>query len=119
MRSAGLGLAIAPSTATLPWAVVGPSAIAFGTGISLPVYQLALLDAVPHARGTAASVSTFLMLLLNSVLTSAVVPIAAASLARLAATSLGLLAIGIALFHLHRGRARRPPSRRPIPPEVV
>ncbi|MBA4084193.1 MAG: Bcr/CflA family drug resistance efflux transporter [Kytococcus sp.] len=116
---AGLGLALAPSTATLPWAVVGPSAIAFGTGISLPVYQLALLDAVPHARGTAASVSTFLMLLLNSVLTSAVVPIAAASLARLAATSLGLLAIGIALFHLHRGRARRPPSRRPIPPEVV
>lgn len=117
----GLALALVPQTAMLPWAVVGPTAIAFGTGISLPVYQLALLDAVPHARGTAASVSTFLMLLLNATLTSVVVPIAATSLARLAATSLGLLALGIALFHIHRVASRPPRSTpvQPLTPEVT
>lgn len=113
----GLGLALLPATAVLPWAVVGPTAIAFGTGISLPVYQLALLDAVPHARGTAASVSTFVMLLLNATLTAVVVPIAATSLAGLAATSLGLLALGIALFHLYR-RTARPPRTLPVQPLV-
>ncbi|WP_114204154.1 multidrug effflux MFS transporter [Janibacter anophelis] len=112
---AGLVLAMVPATAALPWAVVGPTAIAFGTGISLPIYQLALLDAVPHARGTAASVSTFAMLLLNATLTAVVVPIAATSLSRLAATSLALLVLGIGLFHLHR-RVTRPPRAVPVQP---
>lgn len=118
---AGLVLSTDPATAGLPWAILGPTAIAFGTGISLPVYQLTLLDAVPHARGTAASVSTFFMLLLNALLTSLIVPIAATSVTRLAATSLGLLVLGITLFHVHR-RAGRPVLARAAavrPPEVT
>lgn len=115
----GLALALAPATSGLPWAVVGPTAIGFGTGISLPVYQLALLDAVPHARGTAASVSTFLMLLLNAVLSSAMVPLAATSLARLSATSLALLVLGVSCFHLHRVATRRPTPTPPALPEVT
>lgn len=115
----GLVLAILPATGGLPWAVVGPTAIGFGTGISLPVYQLALLDAVPHARGTAASVSTFVMLLLNAVLSSAIVPIAATSLARLSATSLALLVVGVGCFHLHRVATRRPAPVPSMTPEVT
>ena len=118
----GVALAAFPATAVLPWAVVGSTAIAFGTGISMPVYQLALLDAVPHARGTAASVSTFCMLVLNSLLTALVVPVAATSLLRLALTSLGLLVLGIVLFHVHRHGTRRPVPAVPAPPpspEVV
>ena len=118
----GVALAAFPATAGLPWAVVGSTAIAFGTGISMPVYQLALLDAVPHARGTAASVSTFCMLVLNSLLTALVVPVAATSLLRLALTSLGLLVLGIVLFHVHRHGTRRPVPAVPAPPpspEVV
>lgn len=112
----GMVFAFGPGAATLPWAVVGPTAIAFGTGISLPVYQLALLDAVPQARGTAASVSTFAMLLLNAVLASVIAPVAATSLGRLAATSLGLLLLGITLFHVHRlGVARATPTPSPQP----
>ena len=98
----GVVFAFGPGAATLPWAIIGPTAIAFGTGISLPVYQLALLDAVPHARGTAASVSTFLMLMINAILASVIVPVAATTLARLAGTSLTLLTLGIVLFHIHR-----------------
>ncbi|MGE9783501.1 multidrug effflux MFS transporter [Janibacter sp. G368] len=118
----GVALATFPATAVLPWAVVGSTAIAFGTGISMPVYQLALLDAVPHARGTAASVSTFCMLVLNSLLTALVVPVAATSLVRLALTSLALLSLGIVLFHVHRHGTRRPVRAVPAPPpspEVV
>ena len=96
----GLALSVVSATASLPWAVVGPTAIAFGTGISLPIYQLALLDAVPHARGTAASVSTFFMLLLNATLTAVVVPIAATTLTRLAATRLTSVSVS-------SGRKRR------------
>lgn len=117
----GLALSVVSATASLPWAVVGPTAIAFGTGISLPIYQLALLDAVPHARGTAASVSTFFMLLLNATLTAVVVPIAATTLTRLAATSLVLLVVGIGCFHLYR-RTGRPPRAVPaqaLTPEVT
>lgn len=114
----GLVLALGPSAAALPWAIVGPTAIAFGTGISLPVYQLAVLDAVPHARGTAASVSTFLMLLLNAVLASIIVPVAATSLGRLSATSLGLLLLGITFFHVHRAGVRRAASVPSPEPEV-
>ncbi len=101
----GLVLAVSPAGGSLPWAVVGPTAIAFGTGISLPVYQLTVLDAVPHARGTAASVSTFAMLVLNALMATVVVPVAATSLAGLAATSLALLVLGIVLFHVHRAGA--------------
>ncbi len=104
----GLVLALLPTTNDLPWAVVGPAAIGFGTGISLPVYQLAVLDAVPHARGTAASVSTFVMLVLNAVLSTALAPFAATSLARLAGTSLCLLVLGVLCFHVHRVATTRP-----------
>lgn len=114
----GMTFAFGPDAATLPWAIVGPTAIAFGTGISLPVYQLALLDAVPHARGTAASVSTFVMLMLNAGLASIIAPIAATSLGRLAATSLGLLLLGITLFHVHRAGVRRERTTQSMEPEV-
>lgn len=114
----GLVLALVPATNGLPWAVVGPTAIGFGTGISLPVYQLAVLDAVPHARGTAASVSTFAMLLLNALLSTALAPLAATSLARLSATSLALLLLGMGCFHIHRVATMRH-VRTPLTPEVT
>ncbi|WEV78917.1 hypothetical protein O9K63_03715 [Janibacter cremeus] len=114
----GMVFAFGPEAASLPRAVVGPTAIAFGTGISLPVYQLALLDAVPQARGTAASVSTFAMLLLNAVLASVFVPVAATSLGRLAVTSLGLLLLGITLFHVHRAGVARATPTPSLQPEV-
>lgn len=102
---AGVVLAALPATsAQLPWALVGLTAVAFGTGISLPVYQLALLDSFPRARGTAASVSAFAMLVLNAALAGVVAPIASRSMLTLSATSLGLLVVGIALWTLHRRR---------------
>ena len=86
----------------MPYALVGLVMVSFATGLSLPVYQIALLDAFPRARGTAASVSTFLMLLLNSALAGLVAPLAGVSMLAFTSTSLGLLLLGVALWWLHR-----------------
>lgn len=106
-------LAATPGTsAQMPYALVGLVMVSFATGLSLPVYQIALLDAFPRARGTAASVSTFLMLLLNSALAGLVAPLAGVSMLAFTSTSLGLLLLGVALWWLHRWAD---PDRRPQP----
>lgn len=103
---AAVALAAVPATqARLPYALVGLVMVAFGTGISMPVYQLTLLDTFPEARGTAASVSTFAMLLLNATLAGVVAPLVGRSVLGFSATSLGLLLLGMSLWHLHRRQA--------------
>lgn len=117
----GVVLAMLPATdAVLPWAVVGLVGVAFGTGISLPVYQLTLLDAFPRARGSAASVSTFAMLILNASLAGLVAPVVTGSMLTVSLTSLGLLLVGIALWWLYRYRTgHRPTQAAPASPVVT
>lgn len=106
--TAAVLLAALPATSgQMPFALVGLVMVAFGTGISMPVYQLALLDSFPAARGTAASVSTFLMLSLNSVLAGFVAPVAGRTMLAFSATSLGLLLLGITLWWVHRRHVMR------------
>lgn len=106
--TAAVLLAALPGTSgQMPWALVGLIMVAFGTGISMPVYQLALLDSFPNARGTAASVSTFLMLSLNSLLAGFVAPVAGRTMLAFSATSLGLLLLGITLWWVHRRHVMR------------
>ena len=106
--TAAVLLAALPGTSgQMPWALVGLVMVAFGTGISMPVYQLALLDSFPNSRGTAASVSTFLMLSLNSVLAGFVAPVAGRTMLAFSATSLGLLLLGITLWWVHRRHVMR------------
>ena len=70
-------LATLPTAAELPWAIIGPALIAVGTGAAYPTQQLMLLDMFPGGRGAAVSMFTFLTLVLNSVLATAVAPIIA------------------------------------------
>ncbi|WP_307818129.1 multidrug effflux MFS transporter [Janibacter endophyticus] len=106
--TAAVLLAALPGTSgQMPWALVGLVMVAFGTGISMPVYQLALLDSFPNSRGTAASVSTFLMLSLNSLLAGFVAPVAGRTMLAFSATSLGLLLLGITLWAVHRRHVMR------------
>lgn len=106
--TAAVLLAALPGTSgQMPWALVGLVMVAFGTGISMPVYQLALLDSFPNSRGTAASVSTFLMLSLNSLLAGFVAPVAGRTMLAFSATSLGLLLLGITLWWVHRRHVMR------------
>ena len=106
--TAAVVLAALPTTSgVIPFSLVGLVMVAFGTGISMPVYQLALLDAFPRARGTAASVSTFAMLTLNATLAGVVAPAVGGSMLTFATTSLALLVLGITLWRVHRRHVLR------------
>ncbi len=112
-----LALAFGPS---LPWAVVGPSLIAVGTGAAFPTIQVALLDLFPHVRGAAASVAGVMPLATNALVATAVTPRVTGSVATLALTSLALVVLGCLMWAWHlavdadRGRVT-PPGPGPTP----
>lgn len=102
-----VALAVLPATASLPWVLIGPSIISFGTMLSFPITQLQMLDLFPHRRGSAASMQAFVQLVLNAALAGVVVPLVATSPASMAITSLGFVAVGSALWTWHVASARR------------
>lgn len=96
--------------ATLPWAVFGPPITAFGVALAFPVLQLSMLDLFPTRRGAAASMQSFVTLLLNAALAGIIVPAVAGSLLTVALTSAGFAVLAVALWAWHvwdatRGRA--------------
>ncbi|MCH8626711.1 multidrug effflux MFS transporter [Arsenicicoccus piscis] len=96
--------------APMPWALIGPTVIAFGIALVFPVMQLRLLDLFPARRGGAASVSSFAQLMFNALLAGAIVPFVSGSLLSLAVTSLGFVLLGWALWRWEL-------SRTPLPAE--
>jgi len=110
---AGIGnvaLSALPGAPVLPWAVVGPSIVAVGTALSFPVLQLAMLDIFPRQRGAAASMQSFVTLVINALLAGVVAPLVTGSVLVLAVTSLGFSLVGISLWAWHR-RATPAPVR--------
>lgn len=91
--------------ASLPWAVIGPALLGLGTVAAYPTMQLILLDMFPSGRGAAVSVFTFLTLILNGVMASALAPFVTGSMTSLALASAGLVALGLLtwLWHLRAG----------------
>ena len=94
----------------LPWAVVGPSLIAIGTGTAFPTIQVALLDLFPQVRGAAASVAGVMPLATNAIIAAALTPLVTGSVATLAVASLVLVALGCLtwVWHLAADTGRRP-----------
>ncbi len=97
-----VSLALVPGVPPLPWAVVGPSVLAMGTALCFPILQLSMLDLFPHQRGSAASMQSFIQLLLNAALAGVVAPLVTGSIAMLAVTSLGFIVAGSLLWVWHR-----------------
>ena len=97
---------------TLPWAVVGPSLIAIGTGVAFPTIQVALLDLFPHVRGAAASVAGVMPLATNAVVAALLTPLVTGSVTTLAVASLVLVVLGCLMWVWHLvadpGTARLP-----------
>lgn len=107
---AGVGNVIAssvPGAPLLPWTVIGPSVVAVGTALCFPVLQLAMLDIFPRQRGSAASMQSFVTLVVNALLAGVVAPAVTSSVLTLAVTSLGFSVVGILLWSWHRAVARR------------
>ncbi|OYN87687.1 Bcr/CflA family drug resistance efflux transporter [Parenemella sanctibonifatiensis] len=108
---ANVAVSLLPGAPMLPWAVLVPAVLAFGNALAFPILQIALLDQFPTMRGTASSVASFLTLMLNAVLAGVVAPLVTDSVATLALTSLGFVAVACLLWWWHlrlSGRAARP-----------
>ncbi len=105
----------------LPYAVVGPSLIALGTGTAFPTVQIALLDRFPARRGAAASVAGVMPLALNAILAALLAPRVTGSVVQLALASWVLVGLGAGFWawHLHSSRIEvsppaDPESREPL-----
>ncbi|NHN57029.1 multidrug effflux MFS transporter [Calidifontibacter sp. DB0510] len=103
-------LASVPATATLPYAVIGPSLLGLGIGSVYPSMQLAVLDMFPRHRGAAASGAAFITLILNAIGAGLLAPFFTRSLATMAWAALAYVVVGSALWAWHVTAVRR--SRR-------
>jgi DHA1 family bicyclomycin/chloramphenicol resistance-like MFS transporter len=88
---------------------------ALGIQLVTPVLMLRALDLHPEARGSAASVLTFVALLLNSLVFGLVGPLVHGSMLGLAGFSLGSAVLGFALWRSLPGRLRMAPAPGPTP----
>lgn len=97
----GVALSSTSLEAALPWAVIGPSVIALGNGMTYPTAQLLMLDLFPRRRGAVVSFGTFVTLVFNAVVAVLVTPFVATSTFGLALTALALVLAGQLLWTWH------------------
>ena len=71
-------------TTALPWAVLPIMVYAFGLGLAMPVMTIATLDLIPDMRGLAASLITFVQMLVFSLISGVIAPLVFGSAAGLA-----------------------------------
>ncbi|WP_203567955.1 multidrug effflux MFS transporter [Aestuariimicrobium ganziense] len=90
-----------PGAPALPWAVLGPSLVAFGVALSFPVVQLVMLDLFPRRRGAAASMQAFVTLLFNAALAGVISPLVSGTVLQMAMASAGFSVIGFLLWLWH------------------
>ena len=113
--AANVGLSLLPTATTLPYAVVGPTLIAFGVACAYPTLQLAMLDMFPEARGAVTSAATFMTLMFNTVLTGVIVTLVSDTMTHLAVTSFALVLAGLLLWTWHVALVRRELACNPHP----
>jgi MFS transporter, DHA1 family, multidrug resistance protein len=77
------------------WALLPIGIFSFGWALMVPVVTLMVLDLVPERRGMASSVQAFVAGTANGFVAGAVVPLVMHSTVLLAATSLGMMSIGL------------------------
>lgn len=78
--------------------MVGPALIALSNAVGAPSLQLRMLDLFPQSRGSAASASMFVTLVLNSAVAGLVAPHAGKSMTGLATVSAALMVTGSAVW---------------------
>ncbi|GAA1105804.1 multidrug effflux MFS transporter [Nocardioides dubius] len=106
-------LAVGPTAAVLPWAVIGPALIAFGSGTAYPSQQLALLDLFPQARGSAVSLFSFCTLTLNAITASFLAPHVTDTVLHLAIAAAVMVFAGLALWLWHLRAVPAEPALEP------
>lgn len=96
--------------AALPWAILPIMGYSFGLGLTMPLMTIATLDHYPHMRGLAASLITFMQMLIFSLMSGVIAPLAFGSAARLALVVLVGFVLAAACW-LVAGRGRDAAAR--------
>lgn len=103
----GVGAALTPWGASMPWALVGVTILALGNGLAYPNIQLMMLDLLPRRRGAVMSAATFVTLSFNAVAAVVLTPYVGTSVLGFALTALVLVTAGFLLWRRH-SRVGRP-----------
>ncbi|WP_205304830.1 multidrug effflux MFS transporter [Nocardioides sp. 616] len=106
----GVAISCSPVQADLPWAVVGPSVLALGNGMSYPTLQLMMMDLFPERRGAVVSAGTFITLMVNATTAALITPVVGVSTLGMALTALVMIVLGLALWSWHCAVAGAPQS---------
>jgi len=80
---------------TAAWAMLPIAVFAFGWATMVPVVTLLVLDLVPERRGMASSLQACVGSMANGLVAGAIAPLVMHSTVALAATSLGMLCVGL------------------------
>jgi DHA1 family bicyclomycin/chloramphenicol resistance-like MFS transporter len=91
----------------LPWAVLPVMGYAFGLGLTMPLMSIATMDRYPAMRGLAASLITFVQMLVFSLMSGVVAPLVFGSAEQLAAVELGCFVLAAGCWTI----ARRPAAQ--------
>jgi len=97
------------------WALLPIAVYSFGWAMMVPVVTLLVLDLVPERRGMASSFQSFVGSTANGVVAGVISPLVMHSTVALAATSLGMMSIGVFAWLWVRPRLGLPPRRSPLP----
>jgi DHA1 family bicyclomycin/chloramphenicol resistance-like MFS transporter len=87
-----LNLVVEP---TVWWALPPIAVYAFGWAMMVPVVTLLVLDIVPERRGMASSLQAFVGSTANGIVAGVIAPLVMHSTLALAATSLGMMTVGV------------------------
>ena len=91
-------------TAHPAWAMFPIAVFAFGWATMVPVVTLLVLDLVPERRGMASSLQAFVGSMANGIVAGVIAPLVMHSAVALAATSLGMLCVGLVAWTWVRRR---------------
>ena len=84
------------------WALIPIAVFSFGWALMVPVVTLLVLDLYPERRGMASSLQAFIGSSANGIVAGVIAPLVMHSTVALAATSLGLMSVGlVAWVYLH------------------
>ncbi|HEX4235032.1 MAG TPA: multidrug effflux MFS transporter [Caldimonas sp.] len=107
-----LNLVFAP---TAWWALVPLALYGFGWAMMVPVVTLMVLDLVPERRGMASSLQAFVGSTANGFVAGVIAPLVMHSAVALAATSLGMMSVGVVSWLWVKPHLR-PESPLPVAP---
>lgn len=88
-----------------PWSILPVAFTAIGMSLAFPTLTLLMIDRFPQVRGAAASVQTAISLLINTLISGLIAPLAAVSMSALSWTAAVFIGSGFVLWRCYCWRS--------------